>query len=82
MGRQFRIRSEGIYISDEVFRYLRILCKVENRKANGSIITADEIADSLLKKAIAAEYPELGKYQTGIEQTEQEMIDTIQERLK
>lgn len=80
MGRQFTIRSQGIYISDEVFRFLRVLCKVENRSASGSIITADEIADSLLKKVIASEYPELMEYQSGMEETEQKMIDAIQER--
>ena len=81
------IRRDPIYISTEVYRWLRLLAKAdfETVRASGefsnpdrpTIKTADEIADTMLRQAIREQHPTLADLQKQINKLEDETIDTL-----
>lgn len=62
------IRSEGIYISSDTWRYLRAISAADPDKH-----TKDQIADELLKEIIESKYPSVVKFTTEIRKLEDDM---------
>lgn len=77
----FRIRGEPIYVSTEVFRYLKLLAQHTVNESGDSVASTSQIADNILRKAISEEHPELIEFQSEIEEVEQRMKEKIQKRL-
>ena len=81
------IRSNPIYISSDVHRWLRLLAKansgmVRTEIMGGSaelprVVTPDEIADQILRQSIREQHPTLPDLQKKIEKLEKETIDTL-----
>lgn len=76
MSWQDKVRGDAILLSYQVHRALRIIAKAASGGVNG-VVTKDQTADELLRKVIAADYPQLGKFQSDIENIEKEMIASI-----
>ncbi len=77
------IRRDPIYVSTEVWRWLRLLAKADNAKGKNQevndmgIITADGIADQILRQAIREQHPALVEHTNQIEKLEKEIIKTL-----
>ena len=71
------IRTDSIYLSTDVCRALWIIAKSKPLPDGGSIMTADEIADGLLREAIAQKYPQLFEHQTRIAEMEKELVKSL-----
>ncbi len=78
------IRRDPIYISTDVWKWLRLLAKADrSRSADApveSIVTADEIADDILRQAIREQHPQLPEFQKHIEKLEREIVKTLGEK--
>ncbi len=72
-----RIRGKEIYISSEVWRWLYLLSKAESDPENNRIMTADEIADTILRQAIREQHPQLAEHQNAIDKMERELIKKL-----
>lgn len=70
------IRGRPIYLSTEVYRYLRAIANAlsEGTRADMSV---DQCADNLLREAIIDQYPQLAGCQGKIEDLEKEMAQAI-----
>ena len=71
------IRRDPIYVSIEVWRWLRLLAKSESIPEENRIMTADEIADTLLRQAIREQHPQLSAHQKEIDKLEKQLIETL-----
>lgn len=88
------IRRDPIYVSTEVWRWLRLLAKAEPvpRDANTSYdtivqrVTPDAIADQILRQAIREQHPQLATLQKEMDDMEnrvvQELIDQKEGKTK
>lgn len=92
------IRSNPIYLSTEVWRWLRLLAKAESNKPTkdgsgtydpqvGTYLsdrkfTPDEIADTILRQAIREQHPTLAEHQKKIDKLEKELIEELQRETK
>lgn len=72
------IRRDPIYVSTDVWRWLRLLAKSESIPDENRIMTADEIADQILRQAIREQHPQLAEHQKEIEKLEKQLIRTLQ----
>lgn len=76
------IRNEQIYLSTEVWQALRVLARAERatRTSNsGATVTAAEVADRLLRKAIREKHPQLLEHQKRIDELEKKLIGDLVE---
>ena len=71
------IRRDPIYVSVEVWRWLRLLAKSESIPEENRIMTADEIADQILRQAIREQHPQLPEHQKEIDKLEKQLIETL-----
>jgi hypothetical protein len=71
------IRSEPIYLSREVCRALWLLAQAKAPIAEDHHVTADEMADYLLRQLIKDKYPQLFDHQKQIDKLEQELIKNL-----
>lgn len=71
------IRSNPIYLSVEVWRWLRLLSKAEAIPEENRIVTADEIADTILRQAIREQHPTLMEHQKQIDKLEKDLIEEL-----
>ena len=71
------IRRDPIYLSTDVYRALWMLAKSKSPADGGRIMTADELADTLLREAIAQKYPQLFEHQTRIAEMEKELVKSL-----
>lgn len=72
------IRRDPIYVSLEVWRWLRLIAKSEGAPEEGRIVTADEIADHILRQSIREQHPQLAEHQKEIDKLEKQLIETLQ----
>ena len=72
-----KIRTDSIYLSTEVCRSLWILAKSKSPEDGGRIMTADELADTLLREAIQQKYPQLLEHQTRVAEMERELVKSL-----
>ena len=79
-------RRDPIYISHEVWRWLRLLAKADkahpknaqDSAASGiAMITPDEIADQILRQAIREQHPQLPEHQKEIDKLEKKLVETL-----
>ncbi len=76
------IRNNAIYLSYEVWKWLRLLAKAETNKRGGGPngpITPDEIADQVLRQAIREQHPQLADHQKQIDKLEKQLIEALQQ---
>lgn len=75
------IRRDPIYISTEVYGWLRLLAKADNvGRDERSYATADEIADELLRQAIREQHPALADHRKEIEKLEEKLLESLQKK--
>ncbi len=76
------IRNNPIYLSYEVWKWLRLLAKAETNERSGGTngpITPDEIADHILRQAIREQHPQLSEHQKQIDKLEKQLIEELQQ---
>ena len=71
------IRRDPIYVSLDVWRWLRLLAKSDTRPESHAPTTADEIADQILRQAIREQHPQLAEHQKQIEKLEKDLIKQL-----
>lgn len=71
------IRRDPILLSYDTWRWLRILAKSESSPEDGRIMTADEMADNLLKQVIKERWPQLMEHAKQVDKLEKELIKTL-----
>jgi len=73
------IRREPTYLSTEVWRALWLLSKAKSPEPNegGHIVTADQMADDLLRETLKEKYPKLLEHQKAVEKLERELLKTL-----
>ncbi len=79
------IRRDPIYLTTEVWRWLRLLAKAETNERGGGVngpITVDEIADQILRQAIREQHPQLADHQKQIEKLEKQLVEALQQGKK
>lgn len=77
------IRKDPIYVSNEVYGWLRLLAKADNVGMEGlphPRTTADEIADQLLRQAIREAHPQLAEHRKEIEKLEEKLLEALQKK--
>ena len=72
-----KLRDKPLYISYEVWRALWLLAKSEAQSDEGRIVTADEIADQILRQSIREQYPQLMMHQAEIDEMEKKLIESL-----
>ncbi len=76
------IRPNPIYVSYEVWKWLRLLAKAETNERGGGMngpITPDEIADQILRQAIREQHPQLSDHQKQIDKLEKQLVEALQQ---
>jgi hypothetical protein len=71
------IRRDPIYLSTEVSRALWILAHARSPEDGSRIMTADEMADTILREAITQKYPQLLEHQKRITKMEAELVKSL-----
>jgi hypothetical protein len=82
------IRRDPIYISREVWNWLRLLSKAEPVPENANTsydtitrkVTPDEIADQILRQAIREQYPQLAELQKALNDLETGIVQALIEQ--
>jgi hypothetical protein len=69
------IRRDPIYLSYDVWRELRLLAKAQTDE--GNIVSADQVADEMLRQILSEKYPQLGEHQKKVVKMERELIKTL-----
>lgn len=69
------IRRDPIYLSYDVWRELRLLAKAQTDE--GNIVTADQVADDMLRATLTAKYPQLSEHQKAVAKMEKALIKTL-----
>jgi hypothetical protein len=69
------IRRDPIYLSYDVWRELRLLAKAQTDE--GNILTADQVADEILRQVLTERYPELREHEKQVANMEKELIKTL-----
>jgi len=72
-----KLRDKPLYISYEVWRALWLLAKSEGQPEEGRIVTADEIADRILRQSIREQHPQLMMHQAEIDKMEKKLIESL-----
>ena len=76
-----KIRSEPIYLSREVGRMLWLDAKakgpVTDEQGLGRVMTADELADNIIRAHYREQHPVLLEHLKAVEKMEKEVIKTI-----
>ena len=70
------IRREPTYLSKEVWWACWMIAKTKVSE-NGNIMTADEMADTLLREVIEERFPKLVKYQKRIAKVEANLLKIL-----
>ncbi len=73
------IRREPTYLTYEVYAALRLLAKARSTEMESGTVTADGLANEMLRAHIAENYPQLFEHQKNVEKLEREMIKTLGE---
>ncbi len=82
-GNRMNIRRDPIYVSIEVWRWLRLLAKAEPRPEGHPPSTPDEVADQILRQAIREQHPTINEHQKEIDKLEKALITKLgEERLQ
>lgn len=71
------IRRDPIYLSSEVYRALWLVSKINRSQGKDEIITPDEVADLMLRKSIAENYPAVFEHQKNVEKLEKELLKSL-----
>jgi hypothetical protein len=77
------IRRDPIYISSEVWRWLRLIAKSrpetdrETLNSGRATLSPDEVADVILRKAVEQWYPELITAVKELDKKEKEIIESL-----
>jgi hypothetical protein len=79
------IRRDPIYVSTEVWRWLRLLAKAEPAPENANTsydtisrkVTPDEIADQILRQAIREQHPQLAELQKELDAMEKRTVQAL-----
>jgi hypothetical protein len=69
------IRRDPIYLSYETWRELRLLAKAQT--SDGNIMTADQVADEILRQVLTERYPELRQHENEVAKMEKELIKKL-----
>jgi hypothetical protein len=69
------IRRDPIYLEYDTWRELRLLAKAQTDE--GNIVTADQVANDMLRKALTDSYPQLQEHQKQVAKLERELIKTL-----
>ncbi len=77
LNQDMSIRRDPILLSYDTWRWLRLLAKSESSPEDGRIMTADEMADNLLKQVIKEKWPQLMEFQKETDKREKELIKTL-----
>ncbi len=76
------IRPNAVYLSYEVWKWLRLLAKAETNERGGDMngpCTPDEIADHILRQAIREQHPQLPEHQKQIDKLEKQLVEALQQ---
>ncbi len=71
------IRREPTYLSYEVYAALRLLAKSRSSEMESGTVTADGLANEMLRAYITEKHPQLFEHQKQIEKLERELIKTL-----
>jgi len=73
------IRRDPIYLSSEVWRACWLLAKARSPEPNegGHIMTADQMADDLLRDILNEKFPKLLEHQKTVEKMERELLKNL-----
>ena len=69
------IRDKPLYLSYDVWRALWLLSRSESSECK--IVTADEIADQILRQSIREQHPQLMTHQAEIDKLEKSLIESL-----
>ena len=76
------IRRDPLYVSSDVWRWLRLLSKAQGIPEEGRIVTPDEIADQILRVGIERNYPQIRYHQREVDALEKKVIESLQDAAK
>ena len=71
------IRRDPVYLSYDVWRELRLLAKAQTDE--GNIVTADQVADTLLRSVLTERYPQLRDHEKEVAKMERELLKRLNE---
>ena len=75
------LRREGTYLSNDVWRACRLIAKskgtITDEQGLQRTVTADEIADDILRRVIKAEYPQTLEYLKQTAKLESELVKQL-----
>jgi hypothetical protein len=71
------IRRDPIYLSSEIWRALWILAKSKSPKEGERLMTADEMADEMLREAIKLHFPQLLEHQKQVAKMETDLVKSL-----
>ena len=74
------IRRETIYISTDTWKACLMIAKASSIPHAQTTVTADLIADRLLREAISEHYPQAFEHQKKIDQLEKELLKDLGKR--
>lgn len=69
------IRRDPIFLSYDVWRELRLIAKAQTDE--GNIVTADAVADTMLRQVLTERYPQLRDHEKQVAKMEKELIKTL-----
>ena len=75
------LRREPTYLSTEVFRACWLIAQSGSSKLDdpSRVVSADEVADTLLRDLLKEDYPEVFEHQKQVKKMETELIKTLGE---
>jgi hypothetical protein len=75
------IRREPTYLSSDVWKACWLIARAQSTEADadrgGNMRTADEIADTLLRTAIADKHPQVWEHLQAVTKLERELFKTL-----
>ena len=69
------IRRDPIYLTYDVWRELRLLAKAQTDE--GNIVTADQVADTMLRQVLTERYPQLREHEKEVAKMEKQLLKTL-----
>lgn len=71
------IRRDPIYLEYDVWRELRLIAKAQT--GEGNIVTADQVANDLLRVTLTERWPQLLEHQKQVAKMERQLIKQLGE---
>ena len=69
------IRRDPIFLEYDVWRELRLVAKAQTDE--GNIVTADQVANDLLRVVLTERWPQLQQHQKEVAKLEKQLIKTL-----